>query len=92
MFDCVYATRTARFGTALTDQGNIKLKAAEFKFDFTPIDKNCDCEVISIGMHKVHKGLFKLDHRKGRGGGASAYQAQHPLPSEINGKGSSGDH
>jgi len=45
MFDCVYATRTARFGTALTDQGNIKLKTAEFKFDFTPIDKNCDCEV-----------------------------------------------
>ena len=46
MFDCVFASRTARFGTALTDYGNIKLKSAEFKFDFTPIDQNCDCEVI----------------------------------------------
>ena len=45
MFDCVYATRTARFGTALTDQGEIKMKTNKYKYDFSPIDSNCDCEV-----------------------------------------------
>ena len=44
-FDCVYATRTARFGTALTDFGNLKLKSEKNKFDFNPIDENCKCEV-----------------------------------------------
>lgn len=44
MFDCVYASRTARFGTVLTDQGLIKIKGAKNKFNFGPIDENCDCE------------------------------------------------
>lgn len=44
MFDCVFPTRTARFGVALSDYGDLKLKNAKFKFDFEPIDKNCDCE------------------------------------------------
>ena len=44
MFDCVYPTRTARFGNAFTDFGTINLKKQDFKFDFEPIDKNCDCE------------------------------------------------
>lgn len=45
MFDCVFPTRTARFGTAFTNKGFIKLKNNEMKFDFNPIDKECDCEV-----------------------------------------------
>lgn len=44
MFDCVYPTRTARFGNAFTDLGTINLKKKDFKFDFDPIDSNCDCE------------------------------------------------
>jgi len=29
MFDCVYPTRTARFGVALTDKGGVSLKKCE---------------------------------------------------------------
>ena len=44
-FDCVFATRTARFGTAITDYGFLKLKSEKNKYDFGPIDKTCKCEV-----------------------------------------------
>lgn len=44
-FDCVFATRTARFGSAITDYGFLKLKTEKNKFDFGPIDVNCKCEV-----------------------------------------------
>jgi tRNA-guanine transglycosylase len=45
MFDCVFATRTARFGTAFTHKGFHKLKSEKNKFDFGPIEKDCGCEV-----------------------------------------------
>ena len=45
MFDCVYPTRTARFGTAFTRNGNIKLTLAKYKFDFSPVEEGCQCEV-----------------------------------------------
>ena len=38
MMDCVFPTRTARFGTALTRKGPLKLKKIEFRKDFSPID------------------------------------------------------
>lgn len=43
MFDCVFPTRTARFGCALIPSGQISLKNKKYKFDFEPIDKNCIC-------------------------------------------------
>jgi tRNA-guanine family transglycosylase len=45
MFDCVFATRTARFGTAFTNEGFHKLKSEKNRFDFRPIEPDCDCEV-----------------------------------------------
>lgn len=45
MFDCVFATRTARFGTAFSKHGFLKLKAEKNKYDFTAIDPECGCEV-----------------------------------------------
>lgn len=44
MFDCVFPTRTARFGTALTTFGEIKLRNKIFQTDFRPLDIGCDCE------------------------------------------------
>ena len=44
MFDCVYPTRTARFGTAFGKTGNIKLKNAKYKYDYRPIVEGCECE------------------------------------------------
>ena len=45
MFDCVYPTRTARFGTAFTRTGLLKLKSAKFAKDMDPIDSSCPCHV-----------------------------------------------
>ncbi|KJP87006.1 queuine tRNA-ribosyltransferase [Plasmodium fragile] len=47
MYDCVYASRTARFNTALSYDGTIKLKQAKYAFDFSPLVKNCHCYVCS---------------------------------------------
>ncbi len=44
MFDCVLPTRLARHGHAFTRTGKINIKNAKYKEDFTPVDKECDCE------------------------------------------------
>ncbi|KAI6175691.1 Queuine tRNA-ribosyltransferase domain containing protein [Aphelenchoides bicaudatus] len=44
MFDCVYVTRTARFGTAITRrEGDLHLARKEFREDFRPVDEECTC-------------------------------------------------
>ncbi len=43
MFDCVFPTRTARFGNALVDSGNLSLKQKRYEDDFSPIDPDCPC-------------------------------------------------
>lgn len=45
MFDCVLPTRTARFGNAITDQGTLNLKHAQYAYDFGVIDESCTCVV-----------------------------------------------
>ena len=43
MFDCVFPTRVARNGTAMTWNGRLVMKNAQFEHDFAPIDEHCDC-------------------------------------------------
>lgn len=43
MFDCVYPTRTGRFGYALTPEGRLNLKLSRHLDDPNPIDPECDC-------------------------------------------------
>lgn len=43
MADCVLPTRMARHGAFLTSKGQLTIKNAKYKKDFTPIDENCDC-------------------------------------------------
>ena len=43
MFDCVLPTRNARHGHLYTSQGIVRIKKAEFKDDFTPLDPECEC-------------------------------------------------
>ncbi|XP_039729105.1 queuine tRNA-ribosyltransferase catalytic subunit 1 isoform X1 [Pteropus medius] len=43
MFDCVFPTRTARFGSALVPTGNLQLKKKQFQKDFRSIDPECTC-------------------------------------------------
>ncbi|CAF0797608.1 unnamed protein product [Brachionus calyciflorus] len=43
LFDCVFPTRTARFGCALVDNGQLQLKRKNFAIDERPIDDECYC-------------------------------------------------
>jgi len=42
-FDCVYPTRTARFGVALVPSGTMRLKAKEFGQSLEKVDDECGC-------------------------------------------------
>jgi queuine tRNA-ribosyltransferase len=43
LFDCVAPTRNARNGTLYTHTGKINILNAEYKTDFSPIEKGCEC-------------------------------------------------
>ncbi len=49
MYDCVYPTRTARFGVALVPGGTLRLKSNEFASDSSPIQDGCPCCACSNG-------------------------------------------
>lgn len=43
MFDCVWPTRTARFGNAVTKKGMLNIRNSKFAHDFGPIEDRCGC-------------------------------------------------
>jgi queuine tRNA-ribosyltransferase len=43
MFDCVMPTRNARNANVFTWSGNLSMRNAKFKDDFTPLDEKCRC-------------------------------------------------
>lgn len=43
MFDCVWPTRTARFGNAITRHGVLNLRHARYANDFGPVEEGCGC-------------------------------------------------
>jgi len=43
MFDCVMPTRNARNGSLFTQYGDIKIKQARYREDYTPLDDSCTC-------------------------------------------------
>ncbi|EED18298.1 queuine tRNA-ribosyltransferase [Talaromyces stipitatus ATCC 10500] len=43
MFDCVWPTRTARFGAAITPNGVLNLRNTTYANDFSPIQEGCKC-------------------------------------------------
>jgi queuine tRNA-ribosyltransferase len=45
IFDSRMPTQNARRGTLFTSNGKLKILNEKYKFDETPIDKNCDCFV-----------------------------------------------
>jgi len=55
MFDCVYPSRTARFGSALVFDapGELNLKKKQFKFDFSPLDPDCPCSTCTGGYTRA---------------------------------------
>ncbi|ACC98064.1 Queuine tRNA-ribosyltransferase [Elusimicrobium minutum Pei191] len=45
MFDCVWPTRVARNGQAMTSEGKVNIKNNAHRLSEEPLDKNCDCWV-----------------------------------------------
>lgn len=43
MFDCVLPTRVARHGALMTSHGRVNINNEKYKYDFTPLDDECDC-------------------------------------------------
>lgn len=43
MFDCVAPTRNARNGSLYTHDGKVNLLNAQYKDDFSPLEKDCGC-------------------------------------------------
>ncbi len=59
IFDCVYPTRTARNGLLFTSKGQITIKKAIFKEDFSPIDPECSCHVCKAYSRAYLHHLFR---------------------------------
>lgn len=53
MADCVFPTRTARFGVALTFKGPLNLKLGKHTKSMETIDKNCPCPTCASGMSRA---------------------------------------
>jgi queuine tRNA-ribosyltransferase len=59
LFDCVYPTRSGRFGTALTDEGALHLHNARFRDDPRPLVPGCPCDACATGVPRgaIRAGL-----------------------------------
>ncbi|KZO98911.1 tRNA-guanine transglycosylase [Calocera viscosa TUFC12733] len=53
MADCVFPTRTARFGVALTNDGPLNLRLERHRTSFFPIDEDCPCPTCSSGVSRA---------------------------------------
>lgn len=61
MFDCVFPTRVARNGTAMTAKGRLVVKNAEFTRDFQPLDQDCTCYTCRHFSRAYIRHLFKTE-------------------------------
>lgn len=61
MFDCVFPTRTARFGCALVPWGSLQVKQKQYAKDFQPIDPECQCHTCKKHSRAYLHALFKSD-------------------------------
>jgi len=59
LFDCVAPTRMARNGTLHTKNGRININNSKFKNDFSPIDKNCQCQICQNYSRAYVAHLFR---------------------------------
>lgn len=59
MFDCVFPTRVARNGTAMTQSGRLVVRNAQYAEDFSPIEANCKCYTCQNFTRAYIRHLFK---------------------------------
>ncbi|XP_026737791.1 queuine tRNA-ribosyltransferase catalytic subunit [Trichoplusia ni] len=61
MFDCVFPTRTARFGCALVSKGQLNLKQKQYEADLNPIDKDCVCSTCKNYTRAYLHGIVTVE-------------------------------
>lgn len=61
MFDCVFPTRVARNGTAITSQGRVVIRNAAYTEDFSPLDPDCDCYTCRNYSRAYLRHLIRCD-------------------------------
>lgn len=61
MFDCVYPTRVARNGMAMTHQGRLTVKNATFARDWGPIEEGCQCYACRNYSRAYIRHLYKAE-------------------------------
>ena len=61
MFDCVVPTRNGRNGQAFTWNGELQLRNAGYKEDFSPIDKDCECMACRLHTRAYIRHLFNTE-------------------------------
>jgi len=59
MFDCVYPSRTARFGTALVRTGQLRLTSSEFANDYRPLEPGCTGPLQDYSRAMLHTIVTK---------------------------------
>jgi queuine tRNA-ribosyltransferase len=60
MFDCVIPTRNARNGQLFTSFGKVNIRNEKYKYDFNPIDENCECETCKNFTRSYIRHLFNI--------------------------------
>ncbi|KAI0355553.1 Queuine tRNA-ribosyltransferase [Trametes cingulata] len=53
MADCVFPTRTARFGVALTSKGPLNLRLSKHATDMSTIEEGCPCPTCASGISRA---------------------------------------
>ncbi len=61
MLDCVFPTRVARNGTAMTAKGRLVIRNAAYAEDFRPIDEYCQCYACRNFSRAYIRHLFKAE-------------------------------
>ena len=66
MYDCVLPTRVARHGAVMTSMGRININNEKYKYDYTPLDPNCDCYTCKNYTKSYIRHLHKCDEIFGK--------------------------
>jgi queuine tRNA-ribosyltransferase len=58
MFDCVMPTRNARNAYLFTSKGVLSMRNAKFRYDFAPVDEECNCYTCSTYSRAYLRHLY----------------------------------
>ena len=61
MFDCVYPTRVARNGMAMTWKGRLNIRNASFAKDWGPLEEGCGCYACQNYSRAYIRHLYKAE-------------------------------